>query len=267
MGVGKSLDEALALPRPARESWRCMLALDDGSGRLRKASFGVDTQATAGFDARFDLPRPPASPSGGASLAMVRPEWKLACGTALAADITAPLGGDPVAWTARITPQQAGEVTLSWTNQRWPDGLDFQLYAPQQNRLLVMSMRDQQQVVLETGSGPLDLVVRTPSMLSGVDDALPFAGYALSVHPNPFNPATTITFDLPRDGRVDVRVYSVRGELVAELGGSVLGAGQQAVTWRGLDRQGRQVPSGSYFARLSLDGRIVGDTARLSLVR
>jgi flagellar hook assembly protein FlgD len=59
----------------------------------------------------------------------------------------------------------------------------------------------------------------------------------------------------------------VRGELVAILGGSVMQAGRQELDWRGRDREGRSVPSGSYFARVLVDGQPVGATARMSLVR
>ncbi len=261
-GVAKS-----AIEVPEADGWRCVLRMDDGSGLERRAEFGVDTRATDGFDAAFDLPRPPASPSGGASIAMVRPDWKLPCGNSLAADIAAMDGAGVRSWTARIMPQQPGQVTLTWTSHRWPAGVDLEMYLPGENRVVLRSMRETGTVTLPVGAAPVDVVLRTPGSVSGVGDEVPFAGYDVSVHPNPFNPQTTIAFSLPHDGRVDVRVYNVRGALVAELGGATMTAGRQQVEWNGRDRDGRSLPSGSYFARVILDGRPVGETARMSLVR
>ncbi len=252
---------------PAGEGWNCNLVMDDGSGRLRKATVGVHTAATDGFDARFDQPRPPASPSGGASLALLRPEWDLACGSTLASDIVGENKDGDYLWTARITPRGSGSVVLSWTPDNWPVDLDLELYLPGENRVVVRSMLATESITLPVGNTPLDVVVRTAGGISGVGDDVPFAGYDVAVHPNPFNPSTKISFNLPREGRVDVNVYNVRGELVAILGGSVMQAGRQELDWRGRDREGRSVPSGSYFARVLVDGQPVGATARMSLVR
>ncbi|HPF69813.1 MAG TPA: FlgD immunoglobulin-like domain containing protein, partial [Candidatus Krumholzibacteria bacterium] len=245
---------AIEVPAPA-DRWRTVLSLDDGSGHVRTATIGADATATDGFDAVHDLPRPPSTPTGGTSVTLLRPEWHLPSGDALASDITAPLNGRDMSWRVRVKPARTGKAELSWVNRRWPDGQDFELYHVGENRVVVRSMRAEDHVSLDLGAQAVELVVRTPGQLSGVADEVPFAGYDLAVQPNPFNPATTIRFALPHDGRAEVRIYSVRGELVAELGGGTMAAGPQQVTWRGLDRAGRAVPSGAYFARLLVDGR------------
>lgn len=74
---------------------------------------------------------------------------------------------------------------------------------------------------------------------------------ALRAAPNPFNPRTTVSFDLPRSGRATVRVYDLRGALVRELVDAEFEAGRHRVSWEGLDAQGRRVASGTYFLRLS----------------
>lgn len=68
--------------------------------------------------------------------------------------------------------------------------------------------------------------------------------------PNPFNPRTTIAFDLERPGRARLSIFDVRGMLVRQLLDESRGAGPHAVIWDGRDRNGRQVPSGTYLARL-----------------
>jgi len=69
-------------------------------------------------------------------------------------------------------------------------------------------------------------------------------------HPNPFNPATTIALDLPRDGRLSLRVYDLAGRLVRDLSpAGELPAGRRVFRWDGRDEDGRALPSGSYLCR------------------
>ena len=72
--------------------------------------------------------------------------------------------------------------------------------------------------------------------------------------PNPFNPSTTIRFDLPRPGKVHLDVYDISGRCVATLVSDELEAGRHEVTWSGIGRDGREVSSGLYFSRLRADG-------------
>src|SRR5439155_3079340 len=69
--------------------------------------------------------------------------------------------------------------------------------------------------------------------------------------PNPFNPTTTIRFDLAQDGRVELRVFDVAGRQVRTLAdGKVRAGSHHEVAWNGQDGAGRRVPSGVYFYRL-----------------
>jgi len=82
------------------------------------------------------------------------------------------------------------------------------------------------------------------------------AAFALHQNvPNPFNPATSITYDVPAGNvRVTLRIYDVRGRLVATLVDRVEQAGTRTVPWNGVDRDGRAVASGVYFYRLTGPG-------------
>ncbi len=85
--------------------------------------------------------------------------------------------------------------------------------------------------------------------------------------PNPFNPSTQILFNLPREGRAEVRIYNVGGRLVTTLGGSVMAAGTNALDWNGTDRGGSSVVSGQYFYKLFLDGQSYGPSKKMSLLK
>ena len=261
---------AMAAPRPdvpaTRDAWRTDLVLTDAVGNIRSVTLGVDPLATAGFDGPFDRPQPPASPQGGPTMCFRHPEWQLAAGSGFTRDLVGPTA-DPLSWQLTLSAPTAGVATLSWNSAGWPEDLDFQLFIPDENRVAVRSMLKQASVSVDVGPRARTVVVRTPDMTSGVGD-LPGAGdCALSVHPNPFNPQATLSFTMPQAGSAEIHVYSVRGELVAVLGGQAREAGRQQLTWNGADRQGRSVPSGSYFGRLYVDGRAAGGIVRMSLVR
>ncbi len=79
--------------------------------------------------------------------------------------------------------------------------------------------------------------------------------YALHANvPNPFNPFTSIAFDLAAAGEVILSVYDVRGRLVRTLvDGDRYESGRHRVTWDGRDEHAREVPSGIYFYRIRVD--------------
>jgi len=83
--------------------------------------------------------------------------------------------------------------------------------------------------------------------------------------PNPFNPHTSISYSLPKPGRVTITVYDVRGAHVATLVNAELSAGEQIVEWHGVDDRGIPVPSGIYFAQLDTDQGI--RTVKVTLAR
>jgi hypothetical protein len=78
----------------------------------------------------------------------------------------------------------------------------------------------------------------------------------LQVSPNPFNPATSISFVVGERQHVRVGVYDVRGRLVADLANDSYPVGRHVLEWRGRDAAGRAMPSGTYFFRFDLGGRV-----------
>ncbi|NIO29190.1 MAG: T9SS type A sorting domain-containing protein, partial [Candidatus Latescibacteria bacterium] len=69
-------------------------------------------------------------------------------------------------------------------------------------------------------------------------------------HPNPFNPATTLSFSLPGKSHVSLSIFDVEGRLVRTLVNEVLTGGFKAYEWNGNDNNGISVSSGVYFYRL-----------------
>jgi hypothetical protein len=79
-------------------------------------------------------------------------------------------------------------------------------------------------------------------------------------HPNPFNPTTTISYDLPRSSKVSLAVYDMLGREVAMLVNEVKGPGTYTVQWAAAG-----VSSGVYLYRLTAGSFV--ETRKLVLVR
>jgi hypothetical protein len=74
------------------------------------------------------------------------------------------------------------------------------------------------------------------------------AGISLSNHPNPFNPKTSLRFNITRPGHVSLKIYDASGRVVTTLVDGYRVPGEHTVAWNGTG-----VASGVYFARLITD--------------
>ena len=80
----------------------------------------------------------------------------------------------------------------------------------------------------------------------------PPTGFALFQNfPNPFNGATSLSFEITEPSFVDLRIYDIRGHLIRTLAHEEKSRGFYHVMWDGMDRNGRSVASGTYIAQLS----------------
>lgn len=103
---------------------------------------------------------------------------------------------------------------------------------------------------------------------------LPPRSFALNQnHPNPFNPSTTISFDIPpgvADGddaggsRVRLNAYDLRGRHVGTLFDGALPGGHYQISWDGRGDAGQILPSGVYIYRLVSEGKILSRKMVLS---
>ena len=72
--------------------------------------------------------------------------------------------------------------------------------------------------------------------------------------PNPFNPSTTISFELKRPSPASLSIYNMKGQLVRNLVNTDLNAGKHSFVWNGTNDNGQAVASGLYLYRLHADG-------------
>jgi FlgD Ig-like domain len=109
-----------------------------------------------------------------------------------------------------------------------------------------------------------DGTVSAASAVSNLD--VPRPGSITSIAPNPFNPQTTIAFDLPGQAAVRLGVFDVAGHLVKELiSGDVFEQGRHEAVWNGRDATGCYVASGTYFCRIEAGNYV--ETKRMALLK
>jgi hypothetical protein len=111
---------------------------------------------------------------------------------------------------------------------------------PQQTVLSARLAGIPHMVLLEREPTPTPVRLEPPPTLSVLRPA----------YPNPFNPLTTLSFDLATRGHVSLKIYAVDGSYVATVHAGVLDGGPHTYSWNGVDHRGKNVASGVYLAEL-----------------
>ncbi|HOH47272.1 MAG TPA: FlgD immunoglobulin-like domain containing protein, partial [Candidatus Cloacimonadota bacterium] len=87
--------------------------------------------------------------------------------------------------------------------------------------------------------------------VSNGDPVVTPAGIALiGNYPNPFNPNTTIQFNMDKAAPAMVSIYNQKGQLVKDFNISAAEKGLNNLHWNGTDNSGKLVSSGVYYFRL-----------------
>jgi len=109
------------------------------------------------------------------------------------------------------------------------------------------------------------LTIEYDDVTSGIEDAP--RSFALHQNsPNPFNPVTTIRYDVPATGGdISLVVYDVAGRTVRTLVDGPQVPGERTATWDGTDENGARVASGVYYCRMVAPG--YERTAKLTLLK
>ena len=69
-------------------------------------------------------------------------------------------------------------------------------------------------------------------------------------HPNPFNPITTLRYDLPENGHVNITIYDMLGREVKTLVNTTQDAGFRSVIWDATNDYGKPVSAGVYLYKI-----------------
>jgi hypothetical protein len=89
---------------------------------------------------------------------------------------------------------------------------------------------------------------------TSIDNKLQSRPVTMTMHqnfPNPFNPSTSISFEMHEAGQASLMIYNIKGETITTLAQGTIQPGSYQVTWDGRDSQGQIVATGNYIAVLS----------------
>jgi hypothetical protein len=82
---------------------------------------------------------------------------------------------------------------------------------------------------------------------SDSENELPKDFRLLGNYPNPFNPETTVDFEMPVSGNMSLRIYNLQGQQIKNLFEGKIDGGRHQMVWDGTNDLGARVPSGIYF--------------------
>jgi hypothetical protein len=97
-------------------------------------------------------------------------------------------------------------------------------------------------------------VVTMHSPIAVTMTALPETTEMAKAYPNPFNPETSIQYNLHQDSQVTITVYDLLGRQVKTLVDNQQAAGSYNTIWNGTDSAGAKAASGVYIVRMETKG-------------
>jgi len=105
-----------------------------------------------------------------------------------------------------------------------------------------------------------------PTPIIAENEQIQLNSYALfKNYPNPFNPSTTIDFQIPKRELVDIIIYNMLGQEITRLKSEYLNPGTYSVDWRGKDKSGIPVSSGIYIYVLKTKQKFL--SKRMTLIK
>ena len=140
-----------------------------------------------------------------------------------------------------------------------PEGVQFTLKDMSTGEIFTVAEDFSISLTLNAGTTHKYLLT-AKSVPTGVEDTHPVSFGITGVNPNPFNPSTTVNFNLEKSGSVKLSVYNITGQLVETLTDGVMAPGKHSVVWNA-----RGCSSGVYLVVLESNGK--NDTRKMSLMK
>lgn len=177
--------------------------------------------------------------------------------------------GDEVILILNTTYSDSPKVQYSvrgdWTSRKNP-----YLYAVWMRRMNANSTYTNGDVLEITPYFPLtenDVFTFNPMRLLAVENSnqIPDSYKLYNNYPNPFNPLTTIKYDIQKSGRVVIEIYNLLGQKIKTLVNEEKVAGSYTTTWNGSTDKGLHAASGIYFYRIRTEN--FSNTKKMILMR
>jgi hypothetical protein len=224
--------------------------------------FGFDPTATRGIDASLgEYEAPPLPPGFDA-------RWTIASGVGSPFDYrTTPSSAHIDTFKIAIANGDApsADFGLMWDKAvmnlyfdslalKVPGGTDAISGDPIAPRIINMRTADSVFIQTAQDNGIKSFTILGRKIIDGVieiPNVIPTSFRLGNSYPNPFNPSTTIRFDIAKSAMTEVAVYNILGQKVSTLVSQDLKAGSYSTVWNGTSNEGNSVASGVYFVRMS----------------
>jgi len=128
-----------------------------------------------------------------------------------------------------------------WNNQ-------FQILPKMTQKLAIVASDGNYEVVIDGGG--VDIYVNRYEYLSTESEGIPTEFALHENYPNPFNPTTTLRFDLPEVSSITLTIYNMLGQKVRTFDYQNTSAGYHSVTWNATNDYGDPVGAGVYLYQL-----------------
>lgn len=87
------------------------------------------------------------------------------------------------------------------------------------------------------------------------DVAVSLSKSSIKNYPNPFNPTTTIQFELTSNNQASIEIFNIKGQKIVTLGNKFYNKGLNSVIWNGKNKLNQTISSGVYYYKLKVDGK------------
>ena len=224
--------------------------------------FGFDPTATRGIDASLgEYEAPPVPPGFDA-------RWTIASGLGSPVDYrTTPASARIDTFKIAISNNDASSADfgLMWDKAinnlyfdslalKVPGGTDAVSGDPIAPRIINMRTADSVFIQAASDNGIKTFTILGRLYIVGVKEipnVIPTSFRLGNSYPNPFNPSTTIRFDIAKSAIAEVAVYNILGQKVSTLVSQELKAGSYSTVWNGTSSEGNSIASGIYFVRMT----------------
>jgi hypothetical protein len=152
---------------------------------------------------------------------------------------------------------QGGDIREhSWDGAAWVDTTIDAISGATVDLAVGRGRNDDTTRVYVTSTGGLLYEFTNSSPYVGIETQTHGSGViSLTIRPNPFAAFSSITYSLPKGGKVILSLHNTLGNEVFRLVDGYRSAGTHTVHCRARNRLGVRLPVGVYFCRLKLDGR------------
>ncbi|OGU27792.1 MAG: hypothetical protein A2X66_07410 [Ignavibacteria bacterium GWA2_54_16] len=229
--------------------WEVGVLLSAGEITDGGTSFGVSRQARSGLD-HLDF-RKPRGLSTTTAAYFERSEWDPDY-PAFATDIRREVN-EVERWDFTAVCIVSEPSTVMFSGIRGvPNGLEVYLIDEARAKSINLRRDSTYQFVPLTAISKFSVIVGSMEMIGPKLREIGPKEFLLSQNfPNPFNPSTSFSVDVPRATMITLKIYNTLGEEVRTLQAGVLQPGRHWFQWDARDESRNSLPSGAYFCRMT----------------